>query len=671
MQKFAQKRHNTNMDEVHRDLAFLLRNEGVGYDTPVRHAALLRKILEAPCLPTVLGDPSYLRMAIEGNVPTTITLQLLAVLPSQAEGLLIVAITNFAPERVAIELLRAWPAAAEEMHSGRHVLVFAIERRMFGLAAALLKAHPAAASNGENRDSTAFLTAIRLVDAIVVVDASRDPRFVRLLMQLLDVWPGAAGVCDSNGVEPLLYALRISGNGNGRVALVLRLIAISPASVRSLCSVGGGSKRSMLMRACESVSPWPQVVIDALIGAYPAAVALPCGVSGNTPLHATIHSAVTRLRGRTSKLAVVKAMIAAWPAVLCVRNVDGYPPLHYALKYGWRSDEKKHILAMNPDVANMDVVGDAFFYRSALFYVLSRSAREVDSEDNSVICAVFAASRSSFSVGRKLYSARYLLCRLLRRSFVSCEEEGMCAVAKHLISATVKGGLSLTSVALTALRPTQSYDAVLPPLPLEVAVALLKGSGKSIAHERNIDGSNALQYVVEFASKGGDVENTTNVLCQLLLRLGVVPGHVNCVGKTALQAASASIGTSQKKRRAYNHFKWTLSEHSRFMEGPRNHPVVSYKFSPMHGQHWSTIMHVHCAPSAKLVALTVLLVGETYKRNRLPRLPMDCWYRILYNIRRYELRIGACSDADEEEAQAEYTTILKAAKASVPASNGE
>ena len=38
----------------------------------------------------------------------------------------------------------------------------------------------------------------------------------------------------------------------------------------------------------------------------------------------------------------------------------------------------------------------------------------------------------------------------------------------------------------------------------------------------------------------------------------------------------------------------------------------------------------HCpATTPAASAMIVLLVGETYKRGLLPRLPMDCWYMIL------------------------------------------
>ena len=48
-----------------------------------------------------------------------------------------------------------------------------------------------------------------------------------------------------------------------------------------------------------------------------------------------------------------------------------------------------------------------------------------------------------------------------------------------------------------------------------------------------------------------------------------------------------------------------------------------------HFQHWTTVSHAWSTSSAKLTALTVLLVGETYTRGLLPHLPFDCWCHIL------------------------------------------
>ena len=86
----------------------------------------------------------------------------------------------------------------------------------------------------------------------------------------------------------------------------------------------------------------------------------------------------------------------------------------------------------------------------------------------------------------------------------------------------------------------------------------------------------------------------------------------------------------------------------------------------MHFRDWTTVSHAWCTPSAKLAALTVLLVGDTYKRGLLPRLPMDMWYRILNCIPRHELRAGdGCTAKEETAALVDYKCILWDAKVGV------
>ena len=87
----------------------------------------------------------------------------------------------------------------------------------------------------------------------------------------------------------------------------------------------------------------------------------------------------------------------------------------------------------------------------------------------------------------------------------------------------------------------------------------------------------------------------------------------------------------------------------------------------MHFRDWTTVSHAWCTPSAKLVALTVLMVGDTYKRGLLPRLPMDCWYFILNCIPRHELRQGGCEPGEEQVALTQYSAILREARARIDA----
>jgi hypothetical protein len=62
-----------------------------------------------------------------------------------------------------------------------------------------------------------------------------------------------------------------------------------------------------------------------------------------------------------------------------------------------------------------------------------------------------------------------------------------------------------------------------------------------------------------------------------------------------------------------------------------------------------------------MVALTVLLVGETYGRRMVPRMSMYLWYQIL-NYIPHALRQGGYEPEEEQVESAKYSAILKEAK---------
>lgn len=108
-----------------------------------------------------------------------------------------------------------------------------------------------------------------------------------------------------------------------------------------------------------------------------------------------------------------------------------------------------------------------------------------------------------------------------------------------------------------------------------------------------------------------------------------------------------------------HHLIGTLREVAQFKRKKHRH------LSLMHLRDWTTVSHAWSTPSAKFVALTVLLACETYKRGLLPRLPMDCWYKILNCIPRHQLRLGECDPDAEREMMAKYAAILKDARIAI------
>ena len=147
-------------------------------------------------------------------------------------------------------------------------------------------------------------------------------------------------------------------------------------------------------------------------------------------------------------------------------------------------------------------------------------------------------------------------------------------------------------------------------------------------------------------------------LCFTLVKHGASLAATNASGKTPAAFASAEC-----EAEVNHHLIATFREIALFQL--RKHAHLSL----MHFRDWTTVSHAWCTPSAKLVALTVLMVGETYKRRLLPRLPMDCWYRILNCIPRHELRLAECKPAEERTALALYEAIVSDARTTVDRNN--
>ena len=171
----------------------------------------------------------------------------------------------------------------------------------------------------------------------------------------------------------------------------------------------------------------------------------------------------------------------------------------------------------------------------------------------------------------------------------------------------------------------------------------------------------------------------TNALCFALVQKWASITATNGTGQTPAETASASatvnIGIGDGGVDFSSNFGGGFGGafgNAIQSSKPNYHLIASFRevalfkkyshLSRMHFRDWTTVSHAWCKPSAQLSTLTVLLAGETYKRKLLPRLPMDCWYRILNCIPRHELRFGGCEPYKEKAALAEYSKILKVAR---------
>lgn len=200
----------------------------------------------------------------------------------------------------------------------------------------------------------------------------------------------------------------------------------------------------------------------------------------------------------------------------------------------------------------------------------------------------------------------------------------------------------------TLLNSAVLYNASAP------VVAALIAVWPGAIKEVDEDGNTPLHSLANADCSTLAERRRTNIICFILVKHRASLAVTNDFEQTPAAAAAAS-------ETPHPHLIATLREITLF----KKHTHLSW----IHFRDWTTVSHAWCTPSAKLVALTVLMVGETYKRELLPRLPMDCWYRILNCIPRHELRLGGCEPTEEQAALVTYVAILREARMAVVASD--
>lgn len=344
----------------------------------------------------------------------------------------------------------------------------------------------------------------------------------------------------------------------------------------------------------------PKRVVLALLAAYPGA-AMAFTQLNNMKLNA-LASALLNYRGNGQE-AVVKALIAASPQetkyVLTIQN-KRQSPWHIALERNLSEAVVLALAAAFPDAAKLkDSQGRTPLHLAFKFKALDKVAM--------VVLAAYpgaAAVEDAYAYTPLHYAIKY-----------------------HASDAVVR--------------------AVIASFP-----GALDRKSKTIAG----GGGNTALHMLAVAECSDTAESRhTNTLCFTLAEKRAPFAATNGRGQTPAVAAKQArqLFSTCGQRRPNHHLITSFREIALF----KKHTQLSV----MHFRDWTTVSHAWCSPSAKLVALTVLMVGETYKRGLLPRLPMDCWYRILNCIPRHELRQGGCEPAEEEAASAKYLAILRTA----------
>lgn len=366
----------------------------------------------------------------------------------------------------------------------------------------------------------------------------------------------------------------------------------------------------------------------------PEAIELTDG-DGNTALHLALKACNRRAE-------TVVAVLEAWPDAVKEKNNAGDIPLKLAFKLrGLKNCMYYH----HPDADTDDAVANDTEIQLAMLAKWPNAAMELDRQGNSMVRsalhththeAVVLALLESWPDAAKIVDS--YSCTLLE---IAIKLNAPVAIVRAIIKATPRGeGKKKLKIS--------HYGAHYNNRPY---------GGGTLFHSLADNNGNEGQVTLL-------LQRLKNDVCFVLAAAGTSITDVDVDGRTA---AADHLRTTEDPRMLFEVYgtsklKDELINHHLLASF---HEVINFQASPhlsmMHLRDWTTVSHAWCTPSAKLTALTVLLVGETYKRQLLPRLPMDCWYKILNMIPRHELRLGGCSKAEEDGMLKQYNTILGAA----------
>ena len=474
-----------------------------------------------------------------------------------------------------------------------------------------------------------------------------------VVMVLFAAWPDAAKEKKKNGYTPLHLALK---KGVPQ-AVAMALVAAWPDAAKGKTNRGDTPLHfALVYKASEAVAV-------AVVAAWPDAVKEK-GTNGNTPLHFVLekNSSVESIAGRrvlveeyNTPEAVVMAMIAACPDAARGTNSDGETPLHaalVALAYKkWSEAVVMALFAAWPDAVKEKKKNDS---ETPLYLALRNKAPEA------VVMAMIAAfpdaAKGKSSDGDTLLD--YALVYQAPEAVVMA----LFAACPNAVKRKSRGGY----YPLHYAAEYHASDAV-----VRALIAAFPGALQEVTTiyphrdltKQPTGGYTVLHMLATAECSSAAETRNTNIICFTLVEKRASLTATNALGQTPSEASRID--------KVANDFGRMVDRK------PNPHLVASFReitaykklahLSVMHFRDWTTVSHAWCTPSAKLIALTVLLVGETYKRGLLPRLPMDCWYRILNCIPRHELRQGGCELAEEQVARTKYLAILREAKARVDA----
>ena len=423
-------------------------------------------------------------------------------------------------------------------------------------------------------------------------------------LALLAAWPDAAKVKNNYGDTPLYLALA----NNAPEAVVMALIEAWPDVVKEKDEFG----RTPLIYALQNNAP--DAVVMALFEAWPGAVKEK-GEFGSTPL-------IYALQCRAPE-AVVVALFEAWPDAAKERNKYGDTPLHIALKNDAPEAVVMALIEAWPDAVKEK--GGAGDYDGNTPLHLAAQFKAPEAVAMALMEAWPDAAKEKNNIG---YTPLHLAAQ--------CHASD--AVVRALV-ASFQGAL-------------KEVDEIVHPLSSK-GVRVTCSKGDTVLHTLAAARCNSVAEA-----------RNSNIICFTLVEKRASLTATNARGQTPAEASRADTVP-------HRYYGYMVDRK------PNPHLIASFReiaaykkhthLSVMHFRDWTTVSHAWCTPSAKLVALTVLMVGESYKRRLLPRLPMDCWYFILKFIPRHELRQGGCEPEAEQAARTKYSAILREARGRIDA----
>lgn len=446
----------------------------------------------------------------------------------------------------------------------------------------------------------------------------------RVMVALVTSWPAGVKQRNAKGQIPLATALQADPSEGSVVAL----LKAWPDSAK--LEDGGG--KIPLQNALVSLSPTP-AKIRPLLEMWPEA-AMKVDGDGNTALHLA-------LEARNRRAESVRAVLSAWPGAAKEKNGAAKFPFQLTLKIrqlkkGMYYPDNLHDSDAEMQLAVLDAwpgvaVGLRTNPRSIKFGTTLVQTALLEHTHESVVLELLRIWPDAAKIVDDAYG-----CTLLER-------------------------------AISMNAPVTIVRAILKLSPADAKKVSKTRRAQRFNNHFEFGGGTMFHKLAENEENAGQItlmhKRLPNDICFALAAAGTSITAVDVQGNSA--EAEHINSTSDQLMLIETQSSMTMDELFNHHLLASFREVARFQALPhlglMHLRDWTTVSHSWSPPSAKWTALTVLLVGETYRRKVLPRLPMDAWYKILNMIPRHELRQGYCSKAEEDAALGRYTAMLGAA----------